>query len=61
MKTIEEMAHDLAYGLGISVYISPSGRITQNNEDGMSREIQPPAKAKPVPHALDELKNDAPA
>ncbi len=52
METIEEKAREMAYGLGISVYIR-DGRIRQH---GPGQEIQPPTTAKPVPHGIDGLK-----
>lgn len=48
-------------GLGISVYVSPQGRITQNNQDGLSREIRPRPGAKMAPHQVDALKGSATA
>ncbi len=53
--TIEQKAQQVADLLGISVYLSPQGRITQNNEDGLSREIRPHASAKPVPHVFEGI------
>ncbi len=54
METLEEKAREMAYGLGISVYIR-DGRIWQH---GPGQEIEPPPTAKPVPHSLDGLKGE---
>ncbi len=53
--TIEQKAQQVADSLGISVYLSPKGRITQNNEDGVSREIRPHESAKARPHVVEEV------
>ncbi len=60
--TIEQKAQQVADSLGISVYLSPQGRITQNNDDGVSREIRPRDGAKPIPHVFEgvELLKGAP-
>ncbi len=51
--TMEQKAQQVANSLGISVYLSPQGRITQNNEDGLSREIRPHESAKARPHVFE--------
>ncbi len=58
MKTRKDMAEELARGLGISFYLSPKGRITQHNEDGLSEEIRPPPGSTPTPLGVPEVKSE---
>lgn len=51
METLEQKAHEMAYGLGISVYIR-NGRIFQN---GSGIEVLPPENAKMRPHVVEEV------
>ncbi len=57
MDTLEQKAHEMANGMGISVWIR-DGRIWQH---GPGQEIRPPVNAKPVPHGVDGLNGDTPA
>lgn len=54
MLTLEDKVQDLANGLGISFYIWPDGRITQNG-GGLSREIRPHESAKQRPHVVEPI------
>jgi hypothetical protein len=47
--TIEEKAQNVAFGLGITVWITQDGRIVQSRPPG-GIEVKPDPKAKPTPH-----------
>ncbi len=53
--TIEQMAAELAYSLGVSMWIR-DGRIWQN---GPGQEIRPPPGATPTPLGVPEVKGGA--
>jgi hypothetical protein len=55
--TVEQKAREMTYGLGISLYITQDGRITQS---GPGREILPPNGATPYSHGF-EMPKDKPA
>jgi hypothetical protein len=49
-EQIELKAHDVAEGLGITVWITDEGRIVQGKPAHGGTEIKPKRQAKPTPH-----------